>query len=107
MSKIKILYITALGLFIISFFISPKTLQIDQNFLILLLITVAIPLPVIPIFMLSKSQNYYNKAEKEGRVRGPIERKPSTVEEEYRSDSIVMALLLIFLYIVCTISLWI
>jgi hypothetical protein len=106
MKKIKVLYIIALVVFFTSVIFSPKLNQIDEKFLFLLLITVAIPLPLLPIFMLSKADYYYQKAEKEGRNRGLLENKKANVEEEYRTDSIVISVLLIFLYVICAFSLW-
>ena len=106
MTTLKTLYIASLITLVASLFLSPKANLLDGTFVILFTVTVAIPLPILPLIMLSKSEKYYTLARKEKRIRGPLDNKPSSIEEEYRFDSIILATLFVFLYVICSVTLW-
>lgn len=80
--------------------------QINSDFLFLSIITVAIPLFLGPIFMLNKSKKYYDAAKREGRTRAFNDRGPSPVEEEYKTDAIMLTVLLSGQFIIMIIFLW-
>ncbi|MEO5995044.1 MAG: hypothetical protein ABIQ00_00020 [Chitinophagaceae bacterium] len=50
--------------------------------------------------MINKAEKFYRIAKKEGRTRGDNDRTPAPVEEEYRTDSIIILLLFSFLFLI-------
>ena len=88
MNKVRIIYVISLVIFIISLFLSPKVKSIDMDFLTITFITVGVPVLLLPLFTMSKSQKFYKIAEKENRTRKDNERTAAPVEEEYKMDAI-------------------
>lgn len=106
MNKVRVLYVLSLTAFLISLCISPRVKSIDKDFLTMIFITVGLPIILLPLFMMNKSQKFYKTAEKENRTRKDNDRTPAPVEEEYKMDSILLGILFSFLLIIMTYILW-
>jgi len=106
MRTIKIFYTCALIALLYSIFRSPKSDLIKFDFLYLSMITVGIPLIIYPYIMMSKAGKFYEKAKKEGRTRGDLDRGTSPVEEEYKMDSIILTTCFSVQYLLITYFLW-
>jgi hypothetical protein len=70
------------------------------------MITVGIPLIIFPFIMMSKADKFYEKAKKEGRTRGDLDRGPSPVEEEYKIDSIILTVCISIQFLLISYFLW-
>lgn len=86
--------------------VAPNVKFLDRDFLVITFITVGVPLLLLPLLSMNKSQKFYKKAEHENKIRRDNERIPSPVEEEYKNDSLVLGLLLSFLLLIMTYFLW-
>lgn len=106
MKTLKIVYSCILIAFLYSLFSSPKSDLIELDFIFLTMITVGIPLIILPFIMMSKAGKYFEKAKKEGRTRGDLDRGPSPVEEEYKMDSIILTICFSTQFLLITYFLW-
>ena len=106
MKTLKIIYSCTLIAFLYSLLKSPKSDLIEFDFIFLTMITVGLPLIILPFIMMSKARKFYEKAKKEGRTRGDYDRVPSTVEEDYKTDSIILTTCFSFLFLLITYFLW-
>ena len=106
MKKFKIIYSCTLLSFLYSLLSSPKSDLIEFDFLFLSMITVGIPLIIFPFIMMSKADKFYEKAKKEGRTRGDLDRGPSPVEEEYKIDSIILTVCFSIQFLLISYFLW-
>ena len=59
---------------------------------------------LLPLMSISKANKFYQIAKKEGRTRGSSERKSAPVEEEYRTDAIVLTLCTAFTMLILSLS---
>ncbi len=107
MNKVRFIYAISLIAFLISLVTSPKLKLIDKDFLIMTFLTVGIPILSFPFFTIRKSKKFYRIAEKENRTRKDNERIPAPVEEEYKWDGIMLAMLFSFMLLIMTYYLWI
>lgn len=106
MKALKLFYLCTLIGFLSSLFLSPKSKLIELDFIFLSAMTVGIPIILMPFLMMNKSSKYYEKAKKEGRTRGDLDRGPSPVEEEYRIDSIILTMCISFQFLIITYFMW-
>jgi len=106
MKALKLFYGIALGILFFSLFRSPKAELIEFDFIYMLIITVGIPVIFLPFIMLTKSNKFYNKAKKEGRTRGIFDKSEPPIEEEYKTDSIILTTSISFLFLLLTYFLW-
>jgi hypothetical protein len=106
MRTLKIIYACSLVALLYSVFSSPKSELIEFDFLYLSMMTVGLPLIIYPFLMMSKAGKFYEKAKKEGRTRGDLDKGPSPVEEEYKMDSIILTVCCSFQFLLITYFLW-
>ena len=106
MRPLKIIYSCTLAAFLFSLLSSPKSDLIEFDFIFLMMITVGIPLIILPFIMMSKAGKFYEKAKKEGRTRGDMDKGPSPVEEEYKMDSIILTACISILFLLITYFFW-
>ena len=106
MKALKIIYSCTLIVFLYSLFRSPKSDLIEVGFFFITFLTVGIPLLIMPLLMMSKVGKYYEKAKREGRTRGDLDSGPSPVEEEYKTDSILLTVCFSFQFLIISYFLW-
>lgn len=94
MKILRLLYGASLFILTISFYTSSASRLIHPDFLIAFLLTSGIPLLLMPFISSIKAEKFYHIAKNEGRTRADTDKTPAPVEEEYRTDTILLLLLL-------------